>query len=238
VLFACVYIPNFVAQAALRHDRDAREKPFAVVAGTPPQVRVIALNVKAKKMGLWIGMTGSEAEVVAGLQFRERSAELETAAHATLVDCMTRFFPWCENISEDTLILDISGLSKLHGTPAQIARSIREQAQVLSLYTKIGVARNIDSAIHAARIAKGISILPAGKETELLKDAPLEILDPSPEIAETLARWGIRSLGQLAALPDFDPSQRLGQEGLHLQALAQGRSPRMLSPTSPPRRCC
>jgi protein ImuB len=151
---------------------------------------------------------------------------------------MTRFFPWCENISEDTLILDISGLSKLHGTPAQIARSIREQAQVLSLYTKIGVARNIDSAIHAARIAKGISILPAGKETELLKDAPLEILDPSPEIAETLARWGIRSLGQLAALPDFDPSQRLGQEGLHLQALAQGRSPRMLSPTSPPRRCC
>jgi protein ImuB len=52
VLFACVYVPNFVAQAALRHDGEAREKPFAVVAGIPPQVRVVALNAKAQKMGL------------------------------------------------------------------------------------------------------------------------------------------------------------------------------------------
>jgi protein ImuB len=55
-----------------------------------------------------------------------------------------------------------------------------------------------------------------------------------PEIAQTLTRWGIRTFGQLAALPDFDLSQRLGQEGLRLQALAQGQSTRILSPTSPP----
>ena len=234
MLFACVYVPNFVAQAALRHERETRSKPFAVVAGAPPQTRVIALNAKARKTGLWIGMTRSEAEVLAGIQIRERSIGLEAAAHAALLDCMTSFSPWCEDIADDTLVLDIGGLSKLLGSPSQIARSIRDRARGLSLYTWLGVARNIDSAIHAARLAKGICILPAGKEAELLKDAPLAILDPSPEIAETLARWGIRNFGQLAALPDLDLSQRLGQEGLRLQRLAQGRSTRILSPTCSP----
>jgi protein ImuB len=86
----------------------------------------------------------------------------------------------------------------------------------------------------AARVAKGISILPAGKEAEILKDTPLAALDPSAEVAQTLARWGIRTFGQLAALPDFDLSQRLGQEGLRLQELVRGQSTRILSPTSPP----
>lgn len=233
MLFACVYVPNFLAQAALRHDRGTQDKPFVVVAGLPPQVRVIALNAKAQKMGLWVGMTRSDAEAVAGIQVRERSLGLETSAQAALGDCMTRFSPRCEHIADDMIVIDISGLSKLLGTPTQIARNIRDQARSLSMYVKVGVAWNIDSAIHAARVAKGIFILPTGKEAELLKETPLEILDPSPEITETLRRWGIRPFGQLAALPDFDLSQRLGQEGLRLQALAQGLSTRILSPTSP-----
>jgi len=40
------------------------------------------------------------------------------------------------------------------GTPLQIAQSIREQANALSLYVNVGVASNIDSAMHAARVAK------------------------------------------------------------------------------------
>jgi protein ImuB len=232
VLFACVYVPNFLAQAALRHERYTREKPFAVVAGTPPQVRVVALNASARKLGLWVGMSRTDTEALTGVQIRERSIQLETAAHAALLDCMARFSPRCEDVGDDTLVLDIAGLSKLLGTPAQIARGMREQARNLSLYIRVGIARNIDSAIHAARIAKGILILPAGKEADLLKDTPIEILDPTPEIYKTLARWGIRTLGQLADLPELALSERLGHAGLQLQQLAQGKSTRTLSPTS------
>ncbi len=234
MLFACVFVPNFTAQAALRHEGDIRDKPFAVVAGKPPHVRVVAINAKAQKMGLWGGMTRSDAEAMASVQIRERRTGLESAAHAALFDCMTRFSPWCESVSDDTLVLDISGLSKLLGTPAQIARSIRQQARGLSLYVKVGVAGNIDSAIHAARTARNICIVPAGREAALLKNVSLEVLEPSPPIAETLTRWGIRTFGQLAALPEVDLSQRLGKEGMRLQALAQGRSARILSPTARP----
>jgi protein ImuB len=58
-------------------------------------------------------------------------------------------------VSVDTVVIDLSGLEKLMGTPFQIAQSIREQANALSLYVNVGVASNMDSAMHAARVAKG-----------------------------------------------------------------------------------
>ncbi|WP_158792125.1 DNA polymerase Y family protein [Granulicella sp. L60] len=233
MLYAGVHLPNFPAQAALRNDAEARQKPFAVVAGTPPQVRVVALNSHAKKMGLWVGMTKADAETQSSVKIRERLVRLESLAHAALQDCLAGFSPWCEDVAPDLFVLDISGLSNLMGTPVQIAKSIREQARTFSLYIKIGVAHNIDSAIHAARLTKNVLVLPTGGEAEILRDAPLEILEATPEILGILHRWGIRRFGQLAALPELALSERLGQEGLRLQRLTRGISTRILSPTVP-----
>ena len=233
MLFAAVYVPNFLAQAALRNDHRPREKPSVVVDGKPPQVRVVALNSAAKKMGLWVGMTRADAEAQSGVQICERSGRLESLAHVALQDCLARFSPRCEAVAPDLFVLDISGVSTLIGTPAEIARCMREQAQNLTIYIKVGVAGNIDSAIHAARITKNTLVLPDGREAEILKDAPLDVLDPSPEMLAIFHRWGIRRFGQLAALPQLALSERLGQEGLRLQRLAQGMSARILSPTPP-----
>lgn len=187
--FAAAYVPNFLAQAALRNDPGPREEPSVVVDGKPPQVRVVALNSAAREMGLWVGMTRADAEVQSRVQIRERSARLESLVHLALQDCLARFSPWCEDVAVDLFVLDISGLSALMGTPAEIAGGMRDQARNLALYIKVGVAGSIDSAIHAARIAKDILILPDGREAGHLKDAPLDILDPSPEILATLHRW-------------------------------------------------
>ena len=73
---------------------------------------------------------------------------------------------------------------------------------------------------------------------------PLEVLfddhlqgDPKQEsdcLLETLARWGIHNLRALAALPEIALSERLGQEGLHLQKLAHGTASRTLVPVDAP----
>jgi protein ImuB len=47
-------------------------------------------------------------------------------------------------------------------------------------------------------------------------------LAPNPECLAVLARWGLRTLGELAALPPADLSERLGQDGIHWQRLARG----------------
>ena len=59
---------------------------------------------------------------------------------------------------------------------------------------------------------------------------------PSPEMFITLRRWGLRTLGELAALPPADLSARLGPEGPALQRLARGQDPRPLVPVVDPER--
>ena len=53
---------------------------------------------------------------------------------------------------------------------------------------------------------------------------------PSPELQETLERWGIRRFRDLAALPPLGIAERLGPEGLRLRELARGEAERKLLP--------
>src|SRR5262249_36307538 len=54
------------------------------------------------------------------------------------------------------------------------------------------------------------------------------------EISETFILWGIRTFGDFAKLPLAGVAQRLGQEGVRLQKLAQGKSERHLVLAQPP----
>ena len=55
---------------------------------------------------------------------------------------------------------------------------------------------------------------------------------PSPDCLAVLARWGLRTLGELAALPAADLSERLGQDGIRWQRLARGEDTGPLVPAA------
>src|SRR6266567_2757852 len=63
-----------------------------------------------------------------------------------------------------------------------------------------------------------------------LSDLPPAVLSASPEILESLERWGIRTLGAFAKLPAVDVSARFGQEGIELHKRARGVGSRPLVP--------
>ena len=89
-----------------------------------------------------------------------------------------------------------------------------------------------------------VIVIPTGKETEQLGSLPTKVLfSDRPEgeekqsadnLLQTLDRWGIRNLHALAALPEIALTERLGQEGLHLQQLARGAVCRNLVPVEAP----
>src|SRR5207302_8274000 len=54
------------------------------------------------------------------------------------------------------------------------------------------------------------------------------------EIAETLELWGLRTFSDFAGLPLAGVAQRLGQAGVRLQKLAQGKSDRQIVLVQPP----
>ena len=72
----------------------------------------------------------------------------------------------------------------------------------------------------------------AGDEGRVLAPLPLTLLSPTEDVAETLQCWGIKTFGELAALPEKGVAERLGPEGLYLQKLARGWVRRPLIPHS------
>ncbi len=64
-MFACIYVPDFPVAAIIRAEPQLRDRAVAVLEGKPPQVRVAALNDKARLLGMEIGMTKLQAAIFA-----------------------------------------------------------------------------------------------------------------------------------------------------------------------------
>ena len=62
-MFACIYIPDFPVEAIVRSEPLLRERAVAVLDGKPPLVRIIALNERARRMGMEVGMTKLQAAI-------------------------------------------------------------------------------------------------------------------------------------------------------------------------------
>jgi protein ImuB len=168
-----------------------------------------------------------------------------------LVDLAFTFSPLVEQTAVDTVVLDVSGQELLFGPlflnrgseepeidwVQNLAREIARRAAQTGLKVNVSVGANPDAAIHSARSFKGVVVIPAGDELFHLGSLSIKLLDYSlaeieekraEEIAETFALWGIHTFSDLAQLPLAGVAQRLGQEGIRLQKLAQGRSERRL----------
>jgi protein ImuB len=183
----------------------------------------------------------------------------DEAGEASLIDLAFTFSPLVEQTTVDTVVLDIAGQELLFGSTANLrpatdgnaeidssralADEIVRRATQLGFKVNVSVAANPDAAIHSARSFKGVTVIPAGGESLQLGGLPLKMLDYSlaavekervEEIGETLELWGLRTFSDFAGLPLKGIAQRLGQAGVRLQKLAQGKSERHLVLVQPP----
>jgi protein ImuB len=138
------------------------------------------------------------------------------------------FSPTVEQTAPHTVVFDASGLDRLFGLPQDVAAALARRAAEIQVKANIAIAANPDTAICAARGFSGASVVPYGDETKFLAPLPIALLSPTPELQETLDRWGIRRFQDLAALPPLGIAERLGPEGLRLRQLARGEVARKL----------
>src|SRR5215467_8049510 len=157
-------------------------------------------------------------------------------AHGALMDCARAFSPRLESTSTGTVVFDVEGLERLFGSYSEIATKVATDVRARGLACNVAIASNADAAVCAARGFGGVTVLENGSEAKRLRDLPLTVLFSSPEILETLERWGVRTLGAFAKLPPVNVSERLGKEGVRLHKLALGASSRPLVPYVEPER--
>jgi protein ImuB len=239
--FACIFVPDFPVEAILRAEPELCSQAVAVLEGKPPLQTILAGNEEARRAGVLSGMTKLQVEGCAEIALRERSALQESTAHQALLDCAQSFSPRLEDVAPDTLLLDLSGLDQLFGSLPKIAREISRRASEMGLRINVAVAFTLEAALLAAHGFSGVTVVPKGKESEVLGGLPVAVLfadeidsEDTEELLQTFLRWGIRKFRDLAALPSDALSERLGQRGLELQQKASGIGQRTLVPSDPP----
>jgi protein ImuB len=235
-LYACVHAAEFPAQALLRLRLDLRSEPVAVIEGRPPKEYVCAMNRRALQKGAVVSMTRLDVEGIGGIRLLARSLETETAARSVLLECAARFSPRIEDAGRGTgcaFVLDISGMERLFGPPSQLAGRMRAALADAGFRVSIAVSANYDAARMKAAVTHGIAVIAEGEEAHALAKLHLASLELEEEPAETFALWGIRTLGELAVLPEVELITRLGRDAQTWRALARGSHAHTFQPIEP-----
>ena len=211
----------------------------------------------------------------------------------SLVDVARSYSPRVEVLSEQIVLLDLEGLTRLFGDASAIGERLRQSAvEQGHAPVRVALAATRTAAILLATARPGVTVVPEGEEAAVLAPLPLRTLTavaalafrvpspesrapsrgarsssteprilgrrslvrlraerygetstklgersrgeggPNPDALAVLSRWGLRTLGDLAALPAADLSARLGQAGVWWQRLARGEAPGPLVPTA------
>lgn len=241
-LFLCLDVRDFAAQTLARLRTEFRKRPLAILTGDSPLESVFGLNQQARSLGLELGMGRLQAESFEGVSVCPRVKQSEDSDFHLLMKSAERFSPRIEILASPTesatgatLILDISSSERLFGSPERIASAIRHEVETTGFEPSIATSCNAYAAVLVARGMHRTTVIPPKYEAKMLASFPLAVMDLEPEQQETFSSWGIRTLGELAALPQKALIARIGQSGHRLQALARGEYQHMLVPveTSP-----
>jgi len=232
---ACVLVAGFAAAALERCDPALRERPLAAVTGAPPATRVVEANARGRADGIRPGLSDAEAVVrCPTLVRRPVSAEAEAAARHALLEACLSVSPRIEDVEPGCVHVELAGLARLFGDDETIGRRLRRQASRVGLDARVGIAGTAAVASVAASVGPTLHVIPPGGERAALAAVPLAALAWPAGLSATFRRWGLATLGDLAALPRDGVGARLGKSGLAAHDLASGIDRRPFRPWTQP----
>jgi len=132
------------------------------------------------------------------------------------------FTPRVEALSPTPVLLDLSGLGRLWPTPHELGRALVAAAAAKAIEAQAALAFTRATALVVAQGCPGLTVVPAGGEAAALAPLPIALLDLPEDERQLFARWGLRTIGDLARLPPAALAARLGAGGPRLVELARG----------------
>jgi protein ImuB len=155
---------------------------------------------------------------------------LHSTTPAQLLDLAREFTPRVE-LCGDAVLLDFRGFGRRWPAPEALGEALFEKVHLQSPEARVALSYARVVALIVARARAGLTIVPPGHEALALAPLPLSLLDLSPDQDALLGRWGIRTIGDLAALPPLGLAERLGLHGPELIRRARGEDVAPFVPT-------
>jgi DNA polymerase-4 len=229
---------------AVEENRDPslHGKPFAV-GGRPDQRGVVAsCSYAARRFGVHSAMPMSRALYLCpNLIIVSSNHGAYGKVSEQVMALLNNLTPFVEQISIDEAFLDVTMLrDEAESLARSLQASIRDQ---LNLPSSLGVASNKLVAKVANNIGKSgakkdappfaITVVPPGSEAAFLAPLPVrELWGVGPKTAESLARLGIQTIGDIARWPEADLARRFGKNGADIAARARGIDDSAVEPES------
>ncbi len=224
----------FFAAVEQRDRPELRGKP--VIVGADPRGGrgrgvVSTASYEARRFGVGSAMPISEAwrRCPHGIYVHP---DMEKYARESdrVMEILHRFTDLVEPVSIDEAFLDVTGSARAIGTGEEIARKLKAAiGEETRLTASVGVAASKLVAKVASDMRKpdGLVVVPRGEEAAFLAPLPVRRLwGIGPKMEEALAKLGIVTIGDLAAVEPGRLQRRLGTHGHDLQSLARGEDDR------------
>jgi DNA polymerase-4 len=230
-----VDLDAFYASVEVLENPTLAGKPV-LVGGTGPRGVVAAASYEARRFGCHSAMPMGRARrlcpqaVVLPPRF-----DLYAAKSRAVHEIFAAFTPLIEPIALDEAFLDVTGALRIRGTGADIGAAIRARVRAeTGLTASVGVAPNTLRAKLASDDAKpdGMLVVEPGGELAFLHPHPVgRLWGVGPATLARLERFGVETIGDLAALPEASLVDALGRaHGHQLHELACGRDDRPVEP--------
>ncbi|UFS69870.1 DNA polymerase IV [Geomonas sp. RF6] len=221
----------FFASVEQQSNPNLRGKPIAVI-GAAKRTVITTCSYEARAFGVKTGMNTWEA--------RQKCPELilvvgnnrkYTYTSTQIVAIMREYTPMVEVFSIDEAFLDVTGSLALFGSAEEIARAIKSRIRErFGLTCSVGIAPNKLLAKLASDMQKpdGLTVIAPDQVRKVLERMPIkELCGIGSKMQQHLAKFGIRTCGELARFPVDILRKSFGVTGerLHYMALGVDDSP-------------
>lgn len=234
--WATIVFPQLALDIVLRRQPDPRQA-LVLIHGPAQQRSLLAVNEAARAQGLRSGQRLTQAAAI--------SDDFLALAHDPADDerWMQWLAGWAYRFSAQVclawpqaLVLEVGhSLGLMGGWPALAAR-MRHELDALQFRHRIAVAPTPRAACMLAWLKDGIEVADKARLQEVLARMPVRRAGLPDATGERLYRMGIRTLGQLMAMPADGLRRRFGAELTSTLAQLCGRQTQPLDFYRPPER--
>lgn len=177
-------------------------RPFALVESGARGVRITAANASAQSGGVRAAMALTDARaLVPDLVTEPVDRAGDAADLRRLALWARRYTPWTRVRGRDGLALDITGCAHLWGDEAGLVADVGRRLEALGLRAQIAVGDTLDAAWALARYHVGpVHIASPGGGLAAVSGLPVQALALDPAATRTLARFGLRTVGDVAGM--------------------------------------